>query len=310
MNVLFLLTPKKNVLFLTHDMSVKTALELLKNVRYSSVPLLDEHGYYLGTITEGDLLWYLEAAAVHAEAMEKPISDIKRLRDYKVSHIDVDIDELFVVAINQNYIPIVDDRGFFIGIITRKEIITYYNTLLKEYKGMKYNSHNPALDTMLRRRSIRQFKDSEIEETIIDDIIKAGLVAPSAKNRRPIHIFYAHDEKLFKKLGECSPSFNILSRSPYAFFVFGDTVHEDDEFLLNNNASAVTMNLLNAITSFNLGAVWLGAAKSEANNQHVQEVLKIEPRYRLYSIIAFGVPDETKEGYQTFDLDRVHKHKW
>ena len=57
MNVLFLLTPKKNVLFLTLDMSVEAALDLLRTVRYSSVPLLDKDGHYVGTITEGDLLW-------------------------------------------------------------------------------------------------------------------------------------------------------------------------------------------------------------------------------------------------------------
>lgn len=310
MNVLFLLTPKRNVLFLTLDMSVGEALDLLKSVRYSSVPLLDNNGYYVGTITEGDLLWQLETCLNHDASLKTKLADIKRLRDYKVAKVDAAVDDLFVVAINQNYIPIVDDRDFFIGIITRKEIITYYNTLLKEYKGIKYNSDNPGLSVMLRRRSIRQFRDVEIDEEIIDEVIKAGLAAPSAKNRKPIHIFYSHDKKLFSKLADEGSSFTLLNRAPYAFFIFGDTIVEDHEFLLNNNASAVTMNMLNALTSFNLGGVWLGAAKLEENDIILKKHLEIDKRYRLYAVIAFGVSDETKEAYTQFNFDNVHKDTW
>ena len=144
MNVLFLLTPKKNVLFLTLDMDVATALDILKNVRYASVPLLDEEGHYAGTITEGDLLWTLEDNKNDPEVLTKKLKTIKRLRDYKVVRADTALDELYVVAINQNYIPIVDDRDFFIGIVTRKEILMYYNIQIQELKGLKYNSKNPG----------------------------------------------------------------------------------------------------------------------------------------------------------------------
>lgn len=310
MNVLFLLTPKKNVLFLTLNMTVEIALDLLKNVRYSSVPLLDEEGHYVGTITEGDLLWHLENSQDKTTARNMKLQMIKRYRDYIVARIDASLDDLFIVAINQNYIPITDDRGFFIGLITRKGIISHYNTLLKEYKGIKYNSANPGLDILMRRRSIRMFKPTLIEDNVIESLIKAGLSAPSARNRRPIHIYFSSDQKLFTRLGEESPAFTVLSKAPYAFFIFGDKIQEDNEFLLNNDASAVTTNILNAITSFNLGGVWLGAAKLEENDKTIRKYLKIEDRYRLFAMIAFGVPDEVKAPNTDFDFDRVHKNKW
>ena len=78
MNVIFLLTPKKNVLFLTIDMSVSMALDQLKNVRYSSVPLLDTDGHFIGTITEGDLLWHLENSPNHDQALTKQLKTLKR----------------------------------------------------------------------------------------------------------------------------------------------------------------------------------------------------------------------------------------
>lgn len=310
MNVLFLLTPKKNVMFLTLDMTVRVALDLLKNVRYSSVPLLNTQGNYVGTITEGDLLWHLENNPNHDLVMEEILKEVKRFRDYKIAKIDTSLDDLFMVAINQNYIPIVDDRNFFIGIITRREIISYFNSLLKEYKGIKYNSDNPGLVAMLRRRSIRQFKQDVIEPKVIDDILKAGLVAPSGRNKRPIHIMLVNNPELLAQFALKGNSFTMLGKAPYAFFIFGDTLQEDNEFILINDASAVTMNLLNAISSFNLGGVWLGAAKKSDSDPFVRELLNVPPRYRFLSLIGFGVSDENKDPYKDYDLDRVHKHKW
>lgn len=310
MNVLFLLTPKKNVLFLTIDMSVSMALDQLKNVRYSSVPLLDTDGHFVGTITEGDLLWHLENSSNHDQALTKQLVTLKRFRDYKVAKIDTILDDLFLVAINQNYIPIVDDRDYFIGIITRKEIISYFNKMLREYKGIKYNSDNPGLQAILRRRSIRQFKDEVIEKKVIEDIIKAGLVAPSGKNKRPIHIYFVDNKSLLHKFSEFGNSFSVLGKAPYAFFIFGDQIQEDNDFLLNNDASAVTMNLLNAISSFNLGGVWLGAAKHPNSDALVREMLKVDPRYKFMAIVAFGVSDENKDPYSDYDFNRVHLNKW
>lgn len=310
MNILFLLTPKKNVLFLNVNMRIEDALALLKDVRYSSVPLLDESGYYVGTITEGDLLWHLQNSEDHKKALKVKLGEIHRYRDYKVAGIDTHLDELFVVAISQNYIPIIDDRQFFIGIITRREIISYYNTLLKEYKGIKYNSDNPALDVLYRRRSIRKFSQEKIDEAIIDDIIKAGLLAPSARHKRPINILFSDDQVKFRNLFAKSASFKLLNEAPYALFIFGDMTLEDNEFLLNNNASATTMNLLNAITSFNLGGVWLGAAKQASNAELVSTLFNVPAKQKLYAIIAFGVADEVKEVRDDIDFSLVHKNKW
>lgn len=310
MNILFLLTPKKNVLFLTVDMSVERALSLLKDIRYSSVPVLDNEGYYVGTITEGDLLWHLENSEDKKKARNDLLITIVRFRDYKVANINTDLDSLFVVAISQNYVPIVDDRKFFIGIVTRSAILTHYNKLLKELRGAKFSEDNPGLKTLLKRRSIRKFKGDEIEMAVIDAIIKAGLAAPSARNRCPIHIVFSDDKTKTEALFNGSPAFKLVHDAPYSFYIFGDTEVEENEFLLNNNASAVTMNLLNAIASFNLGGVWLGVGRASENQVVVSKVFDVPARYKLYSAIAFGVADEVKNPHNDINSDLVHLNKW
>lgn len=310
MNILFLLTPKKNVLFLTIDMTVGKALSLLKDIRYSSVPVLDRDGYYVGSITEGDLLWHIENSDNVIDPKSEKLKKIVRYRDYKVASINIDVEKLFDVAISQNYIPIVDDRNFFIGIVTRRAILSHYQKLLQELRGIKYNENNPALKNLLRRRSIRKFKDEKIDMEIIKEIMKAGLAAPSARNRRPIHILLNDIKDTTQMLYENSAAFKLVHDAPYSFYIFGDTESEDSDFFLNNDASAVTMNLLNAISSYNLGGVWLGVARTKENQDLVYKAFKVPARYKLFSVVAFGVADETKDPHDELDDELVHINRW
>ena len=57
MNILFFLTPKSEVAHIYEDDTVRQALDKMEGFRYSTIPLLSKDGTYVGTITEGDLLW-------------------------------------------------------------------------------------------------------------------------------------------------------------------------------------------------------------------------------------------------------------
>ena len=118
MNILFFLTPKEKVSHIFNDDTLRQVVEKMEFHGYSAIPLLDKEGKYIGTITEGDLLWYLK---YH----DFPITDIERKRDNNAVNIQVSMEELFEKATNQNFVPVVDDNNVFIGIITRKDIILY-----------------------------------------------------------------------------------------------------------------------------------------------------------------------------------------
>ena len=95
-------------------------------------------GKYLGTISEGDLLWGMRHADIHdiKETEGVPIMAIPRRATYKPVHADSNMEDLLDRAINQNFVPVVDDQGSFIGIITRKSIIKYcYNEMKAAQKS-------------------------------------------------------------------------------------------------------------------------------------------------------------------------------
>lgn len=107
----------------------------MEHRKFSCIPILNKEGKYTGTISEGDLLWGIKLLNINSTDLKEmenvSIMAIPRRATYKPVHADADMEDLLDRAINQNYVPVVDDKGSFIGIITRKEIIKYC------YKEMK-----------------------------------------------------------------------------------------------------------------------------------------------------------------------------
>lgn len=135
MNILFFLTPKSDVAYIFENETLRQTLEKMEHRKFSCIPLLSLDGKYKGSISEGDLLWGMKALNVPGlkEAESISIMAIPRRATYKTVHADSDMEDLLDKAINQNYVPVVDDQGYFIGIITRKEIIKYCYKELKKY---------------------------------------------------------------------------------------------------------------------------------------------------------------------------------
>lgn len=128
MNILFFLTPKSEVAYIYDTDSVRQALEKMENHRYSAVPIISRReGRYLGTLTEGDLLWLIKDRTnlTLQEAEDISIMSVPRKWDNQPIEVDVDMEDLLNKAMNQNFVPVIDDGKCFIGIITRKDLIQY-----------------------------------------------------------------------------------------------------------------------------------------------------------------------------------------
>ena len=127
MNILFFLSPKQDLMYVYDDFTLRQTLEKWENNRYASIPVLNRRGEYVGTLTEGDILWGLKKYhGLDLEAAEDvPISAFPHKRDYKAVTVNTSMDQLIEAAMNQNFVPVVDDRGIFIGIVRRQAIIRY-----------------------------------------------------------------------------------------------------------------------------------------------------------------------------------------
>lgn len=128
MNVLFFLTPKTKVAYIYDDFTLRQTLEKMERNRFSAVPVLTRDGKYVGTITEGDLLWEIKNkySLNFKDSENLSIMQIPRRMDNQPVSAETEIEDIISKALNQNFVPVTDDRGIFIGLITRKDIMQYF----------------------------------------------------------------------------------------------------------------------------------------------------------------------------------------
>lgn len=137
MNIMFFLIPKCDVAYVYDDFNVRQVLEKIDHYKYSAMPVIDRNGCYVGTICEGDLLTEIkEQCLLNIKMAENiPLLSISRRMDNKPVNAQADMEDLIGKAINQNFVPVVDDNNIFVGIITRKDIIQYlYDRALDKEK--------------------------------------------------------------------------------------------------------------------------------------------------------------------------------
>ncbi|MEG1458101.1 MAG: CBS domain-containing protein [Acetivibrio sp.] len=129
MNILFFLTPKSDVSYVYDTDNVYNALKSIGESGFTAIPMISKSGKYIGAITEGDFLWnFIDVHKdVTMDTMKStPVLRLKRRFQYKSVNVNADLDDLLAMTYSQNFVPIVDDRGIFIGIVTRQEIMKHY----------------------------------------------------------------------------------------------------------------------------------------------------------------------------------------
>lgn len=138
MNIAFFLTPKLEVIYENENSTMRQALGRMEYHRYTAIPLIDDNGKYVGTLTEGDMLWKIKNTPYISfnDTNKISLKDVPRHTYNKPVHINAEIEDLISLSINQNFVPVVDDNHIFIGIIKRSQIINYCYDCIKEKKDI------------------------------------------------------------------------------------------------------------------------------------------------------------------------------
>lgn len=134
MQISHFLLPKEQVTYISSSVTMLEALEVLERHPYSAIPIINEQGHYVGTLSEGDLLWKLKNSfQLDFEGMRHVhISDIQRRVKNESVVITANMEDMLSRAADQNFVPVTDNEGLFLGIIRRKDIIEYYNDTMTD----------------------------------------------------------------------------------------------------------------------------------------------------------------------------------
>jgi nitroreductase len=163
---------------------------------------------------------------------------------------------------------------------------------------------------IFERRSIRKYKEKEVEIEKIDKLLEAAAAAPSAGNEQPWHFVVIKDRESLDHLAEIHPYAKMLKEAPLAIAVCADLNKQKHQGFWVQDCSAATQNILLEAVSLELGAVWLGCHPAEAREKAVSEYLELPANFKTLSLIAVGYPAEEKGKTDRLSEDIVHYEKW
>jgi len=164
---------------------------------------------------------------------------------------------------------------------------------------------------LISRRSERYYTGEKIDEEIITKIIRAGMYAPSARNKRPWHFVIIDDRDVIRKIMEIHPSATMLSKASHAIAVCGDEKLENGPGYYKLDCSAATQNILLAAHSMGLGAVWLGIEPREARVKAVDSLLGLPEHIHTLSVVSIGIPDNMPAmTTDRFEPEKIKRNKW
>ncbi len=172
---------------------------------------------------------------------------------------------------------------------------------------------NDTLKTIFSRKSIRSYKDEPVSKEKLEMLIKAGMAAPTAVDKRPWEYIVITDRKVLKQLADALPYAKMASTAAAAIIVGGDVRKqwggmESDYWIMD--CSAATENILLAAESMGLGAVWTAIYPEDARIRAVRQILGIPPHIVPLNLVPVGVPAGREKPKDKYNPTQIHWNKW
>lgn len=166
------------------------------------------------------------------------------------------------------------------------------------------------LDLLKSRRTVRKFKEDKINRETIEKIIKAGLLAPSSKDKKPVEFVVVEDKETLMRLGQCKSKGAIgLDTAVCAIAVIADS-NLSDVWIEDASIAAILLQL--EAEALGLGSVWIQMRKRQSDygesEKEVRKVLNIPENYGVLSIVALGYKNEERIPYEENNLNMTKVH--
>ena len=175
------------------------------------------------------------------------------------------------------------------------------------------NQLNPTLKTIFNRKSVRKYTDKKVTKEQLEMLVKAGMAAPTAGNKQPWAFVIVTDREKLDSLAEGLEYAKMLKQAPSAIVVCGVPKLGLEgigvEYWIQD-CSAVSENILLAVESMGLGAVWTGVYPIKEREKYVQKVLGIPEDTIPLNVIAIGYPTGIEKPKDKYKPERIHYEKW
>ncbi|MDL2246944.1 nitroreductase family protein [Methanobrevibacter sp. OttesenSCG-928-K11] len=165
------------------------------------------------------------------------------------------------------------------------------------------------MNSIFKRKSIREFQEKDVEDEKIERILKAGMQSPSAHNSQPWEFLVIKNKNSLKEISSMSPYAKLASKANTLIVVLGNLNKINDkktEMWFMQDLSACTENILLQIVEEDLGGVWLGFYPEEERTNKFIDYFKLPEHIIPFSVIALGYPLNDYKAEDRFDKKRIH----
>ncbi len=185
------------------------------------------------------------------------------------------------------------------------------------YRGIeimhkKYDK-NTALHIIHTRKSVREFKQESIPNEHLEDMVRAGMAAPSANNHQPWEFIIVTDKYIKGFLAERLPYAKMLKDAAAGIVVCGkpgDAFNEPEGSLWVQDCSAATLNILLAAEALGYGAVWTAVYPASDRINTVKDILALPKGILPLSVIPVGIPIGNELPKDKYVKEKIHWDKW
>ena len=167
-----------------------------------------------------------------------------------------------------------------------------------------------TLEAVYSRRSIRKYRDRPVPAEMIEEMLRAAMFAPSARNFRSWQFIVVDERKKLDDLSEIHPYAKMLKQASLALLVCGDISIEPEDGYNAINCSAATQNILLAAHELGLGTCWLGLFPRKPRMDDVSKYFNLPEHIMPVNLIAVGWPAEQKSRPDRFEKEKIHLNEW
>ena len=179
------------------------------------------------------------------------------------------------------------------------------------FGGEKMN--NETTKTIFSRKSVRNYVETTLSQETLEFLVRAGMAAPSAMDRRPWEFIIINDKNVVKKLNDALPHAKMAEKAGQAIVVAGNIEKQaggKDATFWIMDCSAAAENILLAAESLGLGAVWTAVYPAADRLKPVVEILGLPSNIVPLAFIPVGKPAGSDKPKDKFDKEKIHWNHW
>lgn len=194
-----------------------------------------------------------------------------------------------------------------------KKIIAFFVVVSTIFTLSGGEKMNETMKTIFSRKSVRNYNESTIPKETLELLVKAGMAAPTARDKRPWEFIVITDKAVLKKLSDALPYAKMAEKAGHGIIVAGDMEKQNggtDSPYWIMDCSAAVQNILLAAESLGLGAVWTAVYPNKDRLEPVVKILGLPKNIVPLAFIPVGTPAGTDKPKDKFNKDQIHWNKW